>query len=428
MKIAIIGGGFTGLAAASDLLRVGHHVDLYEASPHLGGLAAGFAEPQWEWAIESYYHHWFASDKAMKKWLQELGLAHNMLYYRPQTVVWHDHHFYALDSVPSLFKFPGFSPLDTLRFLSVTAYIKFLARWQPLESVTAISWLNRYYGSKLTQLVWQPLLEGKFGSYAPKVNMAWMWARLKARTPQLGTYQGGFQACIQAIVAIEKQQGLQVFTQTPVSKVQINKKIIVSTVRKSLSYDRCLITLAPHLIPSVVPSFSQVFKDQLLDAKYLGAVVVIYALKKPLSKEGYYWYNLPKQAGFPCLAVVEHTNFVSPDHFNHEHLIYCGDYVEPSAAVLQLSEAEITSRYQKALKLINSQFKPQWIRKAWVFRTGYAQPIPFIKHSQKLVPTRSPLPGIYLANMAQVYPWDRGTNYAVALGRKVAREMITDSQ
>jgi hypothetical protein len=39
----------------------------------------------------------------------------------------------------------------------------------------------------------------------------------------------------------------------------------------------------------------------------------------------------------------------------------------------------------------------------------------------KLVPGHEiPIKGIYLATMAQVYPEDRGTNYAIRDGRKVA--------
>ena len=36
----------------------------------------------------------------------------------------------------------------------------------------------------------------------------------------------------------------------------------------------------------------------------------------------------------------------------------------------------------------------------------------------------TPLPHVYLANIEQVYPWDRGTNYAVELGEKVAHQIL----
>ena len=58
-KIAILGAGIGGMAAAYDLVRSGHQVVIYEASDAVGGLASGFKEPHWEWSVEKYYHHWF---------------------------------------------------------------------------------------------------------------------------------------------------------------------------------------------------------------------------------------------------------------------------------------------------------------------------------------------------------------------------------
>jgi hypothetical protein len=31
---------------------------------------------------------------------------------------------------------------------------------------------------------------------------------------------------------------------------------------------------------------------------------------------------------------------------------------------------------------------------------------------------------LYFASMSQVYPWDRGTNFAVEIGRRAARLML----
>ena len=74
MKIAVIGAGIGGLAAAYDLTKAGHQVTVFEAAEKSGGLASGFKEPGWEWSVEKYYHHWFTSDKYMFGLLRELGL------------------------------------------------------------------------------------------------------------------------------------------------------------------------------------------------------------------------------------------------------------------------------------------------------------------------------------------------------------------
>jgi hypothetical protein len=75
------------------------------------------------------------------------------------------------------------------------------------------------------------------------------------------------------------------------------------------------------------------------------------------------------------------------------------------------------------LKKINPRFSPDWIKDSWLFRTDYAQPVPFINNSEKIPSIKTPFQGLYLASMSQVYPWDRGTNFAIRLGRQAARMM-----
>jgi hypothetical protein len=57
-------------------------------------------------------------------------------------------------------------------------------------------------------------------------------------------------------------------------------------------------------------------------------------------------------------------------------------------------------------------------------RTAYGQPVPLINHSQNIPAIATPIEGLYFASMSQVYPWDRGTNFAVEIGRRAAREML----
>ena len=147
----------------------------------------------------------------------------------------------------------------------------------------------------------------------------------------------------------------------------------------------------------------------------------VLALKKRLSK--HYWFNLPAQAGFPFLALVEHTNFVSPDHFGGEHIVYCGDYLETDHEHFSLQKEELLARFLPALTRFNADFKPGWVRRSWLFRSPYAQPLPRVDGSRALPALRTPMPGLWMASMSQIYPWDRGTNYAIELGRRVAASM-----
>lgn len=89
----------------------------------------------------------------------------------------------------------------------------------------------------------------------------------------------------------------------------------------------------------------------------MGAVVMILALKQQLSEKGYYWFNIPKSAGYPFLALVEHTNYVSAEHFGGDHLVYCGDYLETDHEYFSLTEAELLERFLPALPRFNRIFR-----------------------------------------------------------------------
>ena len=151
---------------------------------------------------------------------------------------------------------------------------------------------------------------------------------------------------------------------------------------------------------------------------------MVLALKHQLSEQGYYWFNLPKSAGFPFLALVEHTNFLTPDYFGGDHILYAGDYLEPDHEYFSLSQDELLQRFLPTFSRINPKFNPDWVRKTWLFRTNYAQPIPLVNHSRNIPAIQTPMQGLYFASMSQVYPWDRGTNFAVQIGRQVARLII----
>jgi protoporphyrinogen oxidase len=426
-NIAILGAGFGGLAAAYDLVRLGHKVTIYEAANYVGGLASGFKEPHWDWSVEKYYHHWFASDRYMLGLIDELGWRERVIFPRPYTVMYYKGKFYPFDSILKAILFPGLGwGVNKARFGLVGLYLRLSNDWHALEKYTVDAWMRKWAGNYAYELMWEPLMSGKFGErYARQVNMAWMWARLKARTTRLGTYRGGFQAFADDFAAHLKGLGVEIHLDTPIERIEALPAggLSLQTPRGPLSYDQCLATTSPTQLSRLVPALPPDYLQGLLELKSMGAVVMVLALKQRLSTHGYYWYNIPKSAGFPFLALVEHTNFVPPEHFGGDHIIYCGDYLEADHEYFSLSQEQLLERFQPALKHFNPQFETSWVRKTWLHRTAYAQPVPLLNHSRNIPPIQTPLPGLYFASMSQVYPWDRGTNYAVEIGRRAANLM-----
>jgi protoporphyrinogen oxidase len=335
--------------------------------------------------------------------------------------------FYPFDSILKAILFPGLGwGINKIRFGLVGLFLRLTNDWKSLEQHTVDSWMRKWAGDRVYELMWEPLMIGKFGeNYARQVNMAWMWARLKARTTTLGTFQGGFQAFADQFATALQGLGVDLNLSSPVHQISPSSNGGIDLVLPAgpVHYDQCLVTTSPNLLAHLAPALPAEYLKGLLELKSMGAVVMTLSLKHQLSEQGYYWYNLPKSAGFPFLALVEHTNFLSPEHFGGDHIVYCGDYLESGHEYFQLSKDELLQRFLPALARINPGFEPGWINNSWLYRTSYAQPVPLLNHSRNIPSIQTPIPGLYFASMSQVYPWDRGTNFAVEIGRRAAKLM-----
>ncbi len=427
MRIAIIGAGFGGMAAAYDLRQAEHEVIIYESADYVGGLASGFKEPHWEWSVEKFYHHWFQSDSSMLGLIDELGLKDKVIFPRPYTVLLHEGKWYPFDSILHALLFPGLGfGLNKIRFGFVGLYLRLTNDWKTLEKFTADAWMRKYAGSTVYEKMWKPLLVGKFGPFYKDVNMAWMWARLKARTTRLGTFEGGFQKFADLFGEKLREMGVAIRLGTSVKVIKRNQAQGLSIDAGGVvdSFDKVLVTTSPNLMAKFCPDLPENYLKGLLNLKSMGAVVMVLSLKRQLSKEGYYWFNLPKEAGYPMLALVEHTNFVSKEHFGGDYIVYAGDYLEVGHEYFSMSNEELLERFTPAFKKFNPEFERNWVKKIWVNKTNYAQPVPLVTHSKNIPAIQTPIEGLYFASMSQVYPWDRGTNFAVEIGRRAARMML----
>ena len=442
MNIAIVGAGLTGLSSAYDLTGAGHAVTVYEARSDAGGLASGFRDKRWDWPLDRFYHHWFASDEHVIRLVQELGATDRLLFPRPTTSLLYRGRIYPLDSpVRSLEFIPvsqlhravrvlQFTPLplvDRLRVGLAAFYLTLTRNWQNLERVSADEWLRRAVGERAYDVWWKPLLLSKFGEeHYRDVNMAWLWARAYKRTARLGYFTGGFQGFVDLLVDRVRAQGGEVLVSCPVRRIQTGNRgrLRLETAKGSREYDRVLATCSPRQMVHLAPDMPASYAKQLSTLKSMGAVVLILALRHPMT-EGHYWINIPAGEGLPFMGLIEHTNYMSPEHYGGDHLIYCGDYLPADHPYLRYDKERLLSVYLPGLCQINPRFSLDWVRDTWMFTEPYAQPIPTLNHSRNLPSLRTPIEGLWMANMSLIYPWDRGSNYAIEMGRRVAGEIVT---
>ena len=434
MKVAVIGGGFTGLAAAYELVKKGHKVTIFESGPILGGLAYGFRQPTWDWSLEYAYHHWFTNDYAIINLVKELGLEDKLIITRPITANYVPKNLtsdsklsfesplganiFQLDSPKHLFLFPGLSIVDKFRTAALLAYLKITPFWKPLENITAEQLLTSIGGKKAYQVLWEPLLVGKFDTYAAKVSGAWFWARIKKRTPSLAYMQGGFRTVIESLAEAIKKMGGTIKTRTPIDAIRQHHS---SFIIHHSSFDRVLLTIptpiAFKLIPELVTR-----NPQLANIPHLWAQTLILETKEPILND-VYWLNVTDRS-FPFLAAVAHTNFMDTKHYGGHHLTYFGNYLPQGHRYLSMTKEQLFKEFMPYIKkLLPKPYSLDPVN-SFLFTGPFAQPVHELRYSEKIPDIQTPIPNVYLANMDFIVPWDRGTNYAVELGIKAADIMM----
>ena len=409
-----------GLTAAVRLSQKGHAVVVFEKENAPGGLAIGFTHKGWKWPLEKHYHHLFVSDWAIRNLAKEVG--HKIKFSRPKTSTYFQGNIFQLDSLMSFLKFPHLSLIDKARTARVLFYLRITPFWQPLEKITAYKFLTESMGKNVWRILWEPLFVKKFGKFNRSISASWFWARIKKRSASLGYPAGGFEGLAKSVEKSAKKQGARfeygVGVET-INKLR-NQLTITTDSGETHIFDRVICTLPTPLFLKITKGLPNSYKKRYSTLQGLGAVNVVLALKEPLLEDGTYWLNV-NEKGFPFLAIVEHTNFADKARYGGNSIVYVGNYLETSHRYFTLNIQELIQEFTPCLKRISPQFSLKIIRKAWVFKAPFAQPVVEKNYSRKIPPIQTPINGLYLANIQQVYPWDRGTNYAVELGSRVAK-------
>ncbi|HWA52011.1 MAG TPA: NAD(P)/FAD-dependent oxidoreductase [Patescibacteria group bacterium] len=423
MKIGIIGAGFTGLSAGYELSKKGHDVTIFEASKIPGGLATGFKNKKWKWELESHYHHLFKTDYEIQRLAKEVD--HKIIFVRPKTSTFYKDVIMQIDSPLSLMKFKHLSLQSRIRTGTVLAYLKITNNWKPLEKITAKKFLIKTMGEDSWKVLWQPLLEKKFGQYSTQIPASWFWARVKSRTAVLGYPEGGFDKFAQKICQeIKKNKGEVLFEKKVLKILNKKKKIYIKIGGgERYAFDKVICTLPTNLFTKITSGLPDNYLRSAARFSGIGATNLVLVLSKSFLDDGTYWLNI-NEAKYPFLAIVEHTNFMNSKNYGKEKIIYIGNYLENNNKYFLMSDKELLKEYLPYLKKINKRFSKSWIKRIYLAKAFFAQPIIVKNYSKKVLPFKTPIKNLFLANIQQVYPWDRGTNYAVELGRRVAKEVL----
>ena len=426
-RTAVLGAGALGLTVALRLAQRGEEVVVIERESLPGGLAAGFRvggeDGPW---LEKFYHHLFRSDIHAIGLIRELGLEPDLVWHGVPTVTLRDGRAWQLDSPATLLRFSPLPLRDRLRMGAALAYLRALPSPGPLEGGTAVDWIRRWMGARSYDVVWGPLLEGKFGASAARIGMPWFWARVHDRTPQLGYLSGGFQRLYQALadgvtsLGGEVRLRHEVLRSGPTAGLVVAQREGADAPVREERFDRVVSTLATRLTCRLVPELPAAYRQRYEWGEAYGAHCLVLALDRPLTDA--YWMNV-NDPGFPFMALVEHTNMRSPEEYGGRHLVYLGNYRPMTDALLGASTGEALAQFLPSLARINPAFEQSWVTDAWSFAAPFAQPIVTTDYRDHIPPFRTPIPGLWVANMFQVYPHDRGQNYSMRLAERLVGKL-----
>ena len=430
-QVTIVGGGFTGLTAAYELLKQGIKVTVLEAEPEIGGLAAAF-EVGGE-KLDRFYHHWFTNDLEVMGLIDELGLNERVEINPTNTGVYYANNFFKLSTPWDLLNFTPLGFTDRIRLGLLALRARRVKDWKVLENKTAHEWLKELGGENVYRIVWQPLLKGKFGPYAEQVSAVWFWNKLKLRggsrgkggEERLAYFKGGFVALAEALAARIVEMGGKIELNTCVSAIEpagagwktITNKGVVSS-------DRVVATTALPLVAEMVRGWATPdYLIQLERIQYIGNVCLVLELDRPLSKT--YWLNV-NEPSFPFVGVIEHTNFERPETYGGRHIVYLSKYLPHTDRLYSMNADEFLDYALPYMQTMFPAMKREWIQAHHLWRARWSQPV-VEKHYGTMIPAEDgPRAGFHVWSMAQIYPEDRGTNYAIREGRKLGKRLSAD--
>jgi protoporphyrinogen oxidase len=436
-SVAIIGGGFTGLTAARRLAQAGRHqLTLIERGDSLGGLAGGFALQGTQ--IEKSYHHLFGTDREILELVREMGLTGNLVWCDSSVGLFYDGKVYPFMSPWDVLTFQPCHFWNRLRLGLVALYLQRTKDGRPFAGQPALAWMRRACGRQVAQVIWEPLLRGKFNRYADTISMAWLWARIYIRTAsrehaaseKLAYFRGGFAVVTNQLESELAKAGVTIRKNTHVDELKIHEgrpSLLING--KQEAFDRCIFTgpssAFARLLPAGADPGLESYRRKLQSIDYLGAISLVFVSEQPIGD--YYWLNI-SQAVAPFLVLIRHTQLVDKAWYNGKEVYYIGSYQPHDSHLFSMGEEEITGLWFGFLKKIYPQFDPARVVEKHLFKLKYAQHIVDTTYQSKIPDYKTPLPGVYLSNFSQVFPVDRGTNYAVREGLHVADLLLQEAQ
>lgn len=411
MKVGIIGGGIMGVSLGYFLTQKGVEVEIFEASPMLGGLAGPiFLDDGTQ--IDRFYHAILSSDSHLRSLCAELGIDDQLRFKGTKMGFFFDGRIHSMNNVVELLRFPPLGWMDRIRLGITVLYAQLIRDWRKLEGIGVEKWLVRLSGRHAYESIWLPMLIAKFDGGFDQIPATYIWARLvRMKSTRSGANQkeeaghlvGGYITLIRSMVKRIEDAGGKIHLQTPVSEImvadgQMQGVLVADHVHR---FDKVVSTLQPPIFRRMIPNASAEYQDFLAHTQYLGIICPILILDRPLSE---YWTLNLTDDRIPFTGVIETTSYIEPRFVGGHHLVYLPKYTAPGSPLQKTTDAEIKDIWIRYLELMFPQFDRSWIRYFLVHRERYVEPLHSLNETHFIPSVKTPVKNLYLATTAQIYP------------------------
>ena len=423
-EVAIIGGGYTGLAAAINMIDKGYSVIIIEKSKQLGGLGSTITLSN-GFKCESFYHHFFTHDKALLEYTKRF-LNTKPTFKDTKMGIYYKGNHYSWNGVFDLIKYPHINFLGKLRFLVATLFLsKRLLNSNFLENTSLTKGMEHLYGKRSYESVWEPMIKGKFGNKANSIPLRWMEGRLKQRIEsrkagkeKLGYLEGSLDKLTDKLSKYILQKKSLIIRNSTISKINhlIDKNQFEINLKKGERIDKYivdkLIFTTPSSIANKLIEDIDTKKEIWNEHKYFTAYCIVIELTESLSD--FYWTNIADNNLFFC-GLIEQTKLTSCEEYGGIHIAYLTKYTYlGNEQPLPANDLKA-----KALSTLNKLFPHKNINKIvkniHVSISTNAQVVTDFSFKEARMDRIQNL-NIFLGNMSNVYPDERSINNAIKVG------------
>lgn len=428
MSIAIIGGGIMGISLGYLLARQGQKVEIFEASPVLGGLAGPLYLEDGT-AVDRFYHAILSSDSHLNKLCTELGIADQLRFRETRMGFFYQGQIHSMNTVMEFLRFPPLGWIDRFRLGLTVLYAQYVRDWHKLEGIPVDKWLTGLSGQRTYENIWRPLLKAKFDGTFADTPATYMWARLvRTKSTRAGANQkeeaghliGGYITMIKAMADQIEAAGGKIHLRTPIQEVVIEqgraRGIRLGTEFRP--FNTVVVTMQAPIFRRLIPGASQEYKDFLDKTEYLGIVCPLLVLDRPLT--GYWTLNITDDR-VPFTGIIETTAYIDPQYSGGHHLVYLPKYTAPGSRWQQMPDDEIKQIWLENLEIMFPQFDRSWVRYFLVHRERYVEPLHGLNATHLIPEIKTPIENLYLTTTAQIYP-------ALTNGESVSRHASETAQ